>query len=314
MIGDNYRQISPFDRWVFDASGNLAGASASNLSGNEARFLTADQATAVQSLVSAPGIPGTAHPRYFTHLFAGNQLADDPKVYDISGALGHATPEADLSLSALWTTTPGYASTLDPTTTVGQKLRRLMLPVLMWDWAGGESLFIWGLVKAAFEAAACSFMGNNIGGSAENGFRIRVSTAGKLVLAMQQGTTYSYSSTASTLSAFDGALHSFGIWMDAAARKAYTYVDETLQVGGATVAAMDTLPTAAQIADTSAQLRLGGEPSATGGVSSGLATAIRALAIIKFAPTDTVPTTAQVLAAQAALRAAPHLTIARGTL
>ena len=178
----------------------------------------AGQQQQIQSLVSAPGIPGTAHPRYFTHLFAGNQLADDPKVYDISGALGHATPEADLSLSALWTTTPGYASTLDPTTTVGQKLRRLMLPVLMWDWAGGESLFIWGLVKAAFEAAACSFMGNNIGGSAENGFRIRVSTAGKLVLAMQQGTTYSYSSTASTLSAFDGALHSFGIWMDAAAR------------------------------------------------------------------------------------------------
>lgn len=55
MIGDNYRQISPFDRWVFDASGNLAGASASNLSGNEARFLTADQATAVQSLVSGAG-------------------------------------------------------------------------------------------------------------------------------------------------------------------------------------------------------------------------------------------------------------------
>ena len=48
MIGDNYRQISPFDRWVFDASGNLAGASASNRSDKEARFLTAEQAAAVQ--------------------------------------------------------------------------------------------------------------------------------------------------------------------------------------------------------------------------------------------------------------------------
>lgn len=44
MIGDNYQRIGPFDRWIFDASGNLAGASASNRSDKEARFITAEQA------------------------------------------------------------------------------------------------------------------------------------------------------------------------------------------------------------------------------------------------------------------------------
>lgn len=61
MIGDNYRQISPFDRWVFDASGNLAGASVSNRSDKEARFLTAEQAAEVQSLVSGAGILGPSY-------------------------------------------------------------------------------------------------------------------------------------------------------------------------------------------------------------------------------------------------------------
>lgn len=52
MIGDNYQRISPFDRWIFDASGNLAGASASNRSSKEARFLTPEQASAVQASLS----------------------------------------------------------------------------------------------------------------------------------------------------------------------------------------------------------------------------------------------------------------------
>ena len=60
MIGDNYQSISPYDRWVFDASGNLAGASASNRSGKEARFLTADQATALQALAITDGIAAPA--------------------------------------------------------------------------------------------------------------------------------------------------------------------------------------------------------------------------------------------------------------
>ena len=58
MIGDNYQRISPFDRWVFDASGNLAGASVSNRSDQEARFLTPAQAVAagagVSTFVTAP--------------------------------------------------------------------------------------------------------------------------------------------------------------------------------------------------------------------------------------------------------------------
>lgn len=59
MIGDNYQRISPFDRWIFDASGNLAGASASNRSDKEARFLTSAQVPALQAMAAGAGIGGT---------------------------------------------------------------------------------------------------------------------------------------------------------------------------------------------------------------------------------------------------------------
>jgi hypothetical protein len=287
--------------------------------GADSYSLTQAEVAATQASYNAgAGRLATAHSRYFTHLYAGDQLPDDDKVYDISGAQGHAVRETDLSVAALWTTASGYFSTLNPTTTPGEELRRLKLPPLNWDWRGGESLFIWWLGKATQEAASCSILSNNIGGTTEAGFRIRVVTStGKLVFYAQETNADGgefINPTATTLAPFLGALSSFGVWLDAGQRKAYTYVNETLQLGGAAMSAtMNTLPSAAQIAD-GYEFRLGGDPLTTGAASSGLATSTRALVMLKFAPTDTLPTLAKVLAAQNALRAAPQFPLAQGAL
>ena len=89
MIGDNYRQISPFDRWVFDASGNLAGASVSNRSDKEARFLTAEQAAAVQSLVSGACISGEW--RFALSLFRLRITGTGTVTMDSRDSLGNIT-------------------------------------------------------------------------------------------------------------------------------------------------------------------------------------------------------------------------------
>ena len=256
---------------------------------------------------------GGAHPRYFTHLFAGNQLSDDPSVYDISGAGSHALRETDLSVSALWTTRSGYASTLDSSAVDGSRLTRLKLPSLNWDWNGGESLMIWWLGKCTAEGATTNLMGNCRGVAGENGFRVRVASTGQLALTMSEGATATTTFTSSTLLPFDGALHSIGFWFDGARRKGYSYVDETVQVGGNTPVG-DMLPTAAQVSAGTDRLILGGDSLLTGAATSAIAQSTRALAILKFSSADTLPSDEQVRQSMLQLRAAPHRTILRGAL
>lgn len=275
--------------------------------------MTASQAAAGQGLVSGAGIPGAAHPRYFAHLFAGNQLPDDAMVYDISGAGSHAQREADLTVSAMWTTAAGYASTLDTAAVDGQRLRRLKLPALNWDWMGGESLMIWWLGKCTAEASSTNLMGTARGVAGENGFRVRVASTGALGMTMSEGATATTTFTTSTLLPFDGALHSIGFWLDGRGRLGYSYVDETVQVDGNSPTG-DMLPTAAQVAAGTDRLILGGDSLLTGSATSSIAQSTRALAVLKFAATDTVPTAEQVRQAMLQLRAAPHRPILRGAL
>lgn len=269
--------------------------------------------TAFRALVSGDGIPGAAHPRYFCHLFAGAQLPDDAMVYDISGAGSHAQRETDLTVSALWTTAAGYASTLDTAAVDGQRLRRLKLPALNWDWMGGESLLIWWLGKCTAEGSTTNLMGTARGVAGENGFRVRVASTGALGMTMSEGATATTTFTTSTLLPFDGALHSIGFWFDGRARLGYSYVDETVQVGGNSPTG-DMLPTAAQVAAGTDRLILGGDSLLTGSATSSIAQSTRALAILKFAATDTLPTAEQVRQAMMQLRAAPHRPIVRGGL
>lgn len=55
-IGDQYRQIEPGDRWIEDSAGNIVGVqNPRGKFGAETRWLTADQVSATQALVSGAG-------------------------------------------------------------------------------------------------------------------------------------------------------------------------------------------------------------------------------------------------------------------
>jgi hypothetical protein len=268
----------------------------------------------LQGMVSGDGIPGAAHPRYFTHLFAGNQLATDPLFYDLSGAQGHATPGADSNVTELWANA-GYASTLDPTTTVGQRLRAMTLPAPNWDYAGGESLMMWWFGKASPEAAATNLFGSYDATGTQSGLRGRVSTSGKWGAAFYDGPTTTLRTLGdSSATAFDGTPHSVGLWVNGQTRTGTTWVDEVVQVNAASLLTVNTLPSAAQVSGSFDRLRLGADTATSGATDRGLATQTRAFAVLRFPATDTLPTAAQVLAAMQALRAAPHLPIRRGAL
>ncbi len=257
---------------------------------------------------------GAVHRRYFTHLFAGNQLSDDDKVYDISGAQGHATRETDLTVSELWTTAAGYASTRDSSAVDGSRLTRLAMPSVNWDYAGGESLFIWWLGKCTAEGASTNLMGNCRGVAGENGFRVRVGSAGQMGFNMSVGSTVTTTFTLSTLTPFDGALHSIGIWINGRDRLGYSFVDETVQVNGNSPTSADMLPTSAQVSAGTDKLILGGDSLLTGAATSAIAQSTRALAILKFSASDTMPTAEQVRQAMIQLRAAPYRVLAQGAL
>lgn len=278
----------------------------------DATQLPEQKVVAISGVVSNDG--NLVHPRYFTHLYAGGQLADDDKVYDISGAQGHATRETDLSVSALWTTRAGYASTLDSSAVDGSRLTRLALPALNWNWMGGESLFIWWLGKCTKEGASTNLMGNCRGAAGENGFRVRVASTGAVGFTMSEGATATTTFTVSTLLPFDtGALSSVGFWLDGVRRLGYSYVNETQQVGGNSPTG-DMLPTSAQVSAGTDKLILGGDSLLTGGATSAIAQSTRALVILKFAPTDTTPTAEQVRQAMLQLRADPSRVLAVGSL
>jgi hypothetical protein len=57
-VGDQYQQISPQDRWIFDAAGNVAGVQTPHALGGEGRMLTAAQAALVAALVGGSGVSG----------------------------------------------------------------------------------------------------------------------------------------------------------------------------------------------------------------------------------------------------------------
>lgn len=62
-IGDQYRQIEPGDRWIEDSAGNIVGVqNPRGKFGAETRWLTADQVSATQALVSTPGNPSQPGP------------------------------------------------------------------------------------------------------------------------------------------------------------------------------------------------------------------------------------------------------------
>lgn len=95
--------------------------------------------------------------KYFAHLFAGNQIVGDPKLYDISGAGNDGTFGANLSNANAWTNA-GYATTINPTGGATDSVIRM--PSFNFDYNGGEKFIMWWLGKCTPEGASASLLGD----------------------------------------------------------------------------------------------------------------------------------------------------------
>ena len=247
--------------------------------------------------VASPNLQAV-HPYYHFHGFAGDQIADDAVFYD-KAAGNHAVPGANLSKSQLWTTAAGYASTIEPVG--GSTDSVLRIPSINFDYAGGEKLIIWMLGKWTPEGSTASMLGDGSSTSLR-GWRVLVPTTGKVQIVLDGASSLFSGST--TAVAFDGALHSFAVVVDGAAKKYAMWVDEVVDAalfsGGYGVLSSGT------DADTKTANTVNiGSTTASPGGTAGIATSTRALAILRLPSTYTVPAIATMTAAFNQLRANP---------
>ncbi len=215
---------------------------------------------------------------YHFHGFAPNQINSDLKFYDYSGALNDGTFQAQLTAANAWANA-GFLTQADPSG-VGN-LMLTALPALGFDYLAGDSLLIFWRGMATPEGGTSPIMGNTAG-TAANGIRVVVTTAGKLqVNAYQASGALSRFGGTSTGTCFEAAVaHSFAFaingvagthcyWVDGARDAAYASGFLTFGSGGI----IDTA--------TSTTLKLGGDGATSGSVQLGVACRTQALAVLQ---------------------------------
>jgi hypothetical protein len=219
--------------------------------------------------------PDGFHPYYHFHGFTGNQVADDDKFYDLTG-INHAARGVNLSVSQLWTPNSGYASTIDPASGATDSVLRI--PNLNYNYAGGEKLIIWWLGKVTAETSPARMMGDGYGTSpGQGGIRIALYTTGRVGFVLS-GATEVYSSNGHK--SISGGLHSFAIAVSGGAQGGQhgIWVDEeySLSEGSYTSLAggIDTR--------NSNTFNIGTSYPASAKSTAGIATATRALVILRL--------------------------------
>jgi len=243
-----------------------------------------------------PGASRNEHPRYFCHLWAGAVLADETRANDISGAKNHAVRGANLS-AAQMTASAGYISTIDP---AGGALDSVLhMPAVNLDLVGGESMLIWWLGKVTAEGGDETLIGDSVSTS-NNGWRIRARSSGKVdFVAYQNSGALSAFSGSSTATLIDGTLHSFAFFLDGKNGTIGKWEDGVNTVSATPFAAGYNTKTTGGVAIGA------GRDSPT----SGIATATRALVMMRWGVADSVPSVGQITAAVLKLRANPGVAL-----
>lgn len=258
----------------------------------------------MMAMLFNPGDAGSmaeAHSAYFHHSFAGNQILGDGALYDISGNLADAVPGADLANADLWATA-GYASTLDPAGGATDSVLRASN--LNFDYNGGEKMFAWWLGKVNAEGAAAEMMGDGTSTSGP-GVAVRINTNGTHQLVLSDGTTTTFSGSASVAVA-DGALRSLAFAIDGATK---TYCLWTDDVPFSNVATYQSLASGVERDTRSAATwNIGCARPKSAASTAGIVTQTRALVMCRMSADDTMPQVATLTQIFNALRRAPgHL-------
>ncbi|SDZ86124.1 hypothetical protein [Nitrosospira multiformis] len=248
--------------------------------------------------------PDGFHPYYHFHGFTGKQVTDDEKFYDLTG-INHASRGVNLSVAQLWTPNSGYASTVDPATGATDSVLRI--PNLNYDYAGGEKLIIWWLGKVTAETIPTPMMGDGYGTSpGQRGINILLQTNGRVGFVLS-GATEVYSSNGHK--SISGGLHSFGIAISGGGQGGQhgIWVDEeySLSEGSYTplTGGIDTR--------NSNTFNIGTSYPAPARSSSGIATATRALVILRLPASYPMPSVKTLTSVFQQLRSNPGNPILR---
>lgn len=263
-----------------------------------------DLGTVLESQLIASGDAANAtlealHPYYHFHGFAGDQAADDSVFYDKSG-INHAVRGANLSVSQLWTTAPGYASTIDPVTGLTDSVLRI--PAINFDYSSGEKLIVWMLGKWTPEGDETGMIGDGYNTPAgRRGWQIRVMPTGK-VQPVLRGATSGFGG-ALTSTPFDGTLRDFGVVLDGQAKKYCVWIDGVVDTFFSS--AYLTFSNGTDFDTKSTNTVNIGSVTPAPGDTTGIATTVRACVILRLPASYAVPTVASMTAAFKQLRANP---------
>lgn len=265
----------------------------------DATRLPEPKVQAISGVVSGDGSPIYPSDEYHAHFFAPLAIDSDTRARDISGSLGDGAFQVNLAASAAWATA-GFLTQANPTS-AGQ-LTMVEFPALSWDWAAGDSLFVFWVGRMTPEGSDTVFLGDTTGATFGNGIRLLSSSTGKLKAnAYQQTGSLSRFSGTGTGTVFEtGVTHSMAVcfspagiafWSDGA--RDATYSSGFIVPSGGLVSTVNT-----------ATLKLGGDGGTASSIQNGPAMQTRALVILK-GRRSAPPTVADLDALVAALHANP---------
>lgn len=249
-----------------------------------------------------------AHPYYFFHGFAGNQMVGDSVFYDMAAG-NHGMRGANLSDSEMFANA-GFVTTKAPANPYDTCIR---LPNLNYDFSAGEKLFMWwrGVAAGNGIAAESAIMGDGWGtstsGNGQRGVQIRTTILGKVYLVLYGAT--GGTGAGSTAVCFDGTnAHDFAFMVDGENRKYGMWVDGVFEPNHANTYQTFSSGTAFDTRNSNT-FNLGAAQAAPGSATQpqgGEATKVRACVIVRLPASYTTPTVAKVTSAIQALRATPN--------
>lgn len=274
----------------------VAGIRSSGLSA-----LTAAQVQAVQEATAAGfGAASVRSTGYHCHIWTPDQTNADRKLWDVSGQLNDAAFQANLSAATAWATA-GFCT--QPNPSVSGELSLIEVPALSWNWAAGDSLFVFWRGRLTPEAGDVSMLADTAG-TAASGVKIMATAAGKVKVNLYQasGALSRFGGTSGGTCFEPSITHSFGllvtgageqcVWVDGARDSAYSSGYAAISGGP-----VDTT--------SAVTLKLGGDGTTSSGIQNGPAMQTQALAILKGRRSLGAPAVAQMDALVRALHASP---------
>lgn len=282
---------SELDNNFTELAADVDALTASVAAANNSITTQGTSITTLQTDLTTTQASAEIHPYYHFHGFAGAQLAGDSKFFDLAG-INHGVRGDHLSDAQMFTT-PGYVSTLDPVTSFTDSVIRI--PAVNFDYASGEKLILYWLGKCTAEGTSARFMGDGV----SPGWIILVPTSGAAQV-MLNGAGYGRTTTALP---FDGNLHSLGLILDGQTKKHCMWVDD--EVDTFFPSGYETF-SSGTVFDTKTTDTVNiGTASPKPGSTAGIATATRALVIMRLPAATTAPTVETLTTLFKQLRANP---------